>query len=93
MPDIHQAAFDAANAARDAAQAAQARADALSGAQLEVERRQHEVSDRRDQIDALPADTDELQRYRLEIAFGIGLKRLGWAQEALATIEQEHNEL
>jgi len=86
MTDIHQQAHDNAVAARESAQAAQARADALSGARTEVERRQHEVSDRRLQIEA--AD-DPLQRSRLETALGIGIQRLGWAQEDLRKVESQ----
>jgi hypothetical protein len=86
MPDIHQERHDAAVAARESAQAAEARAAALHSAKTDVERRELEVADRRLQIAA--AD-DPLQRSRLEKALGIGLARLGWAQEELRKVESQ----
>jgi hypothetical protein len=90
MPDIHQQAHDNAVAARDAAQAAEAYAGALSGARVEVERRELEVSDRRETL--ADASLEPLARQRLETALQIGLDRLRFAEEALRTIEGEHPE-
>ena len=82
-----QAAFDRAAAAHLADASAQAHAERLNSARLEVSRRETEIRDRRDAIDALADDTDPLTRSRLETAFVIGVERLDLAKAALSKIE------
>jgi hypothetical protein len=99
MTDIHQAAFDAANAERDRHQVAERAAEALSGAQLEVSRRQAEVEDRAAELAA--ADTDPrkiaavaafgsaLWQSRLETAARVAGEQLIAARATLASIEKD----